>query len=60
MTPRVDLLDIPTQRLADELRDRKRCVDCRTEHSSGWYSADGERRHRIRCARCQEKREVAS
>lgn len=43
------LRSVSTERLQRELRARSRCMDCGTEHSSGWHEA-GE--NRVRCADC--------
>lgn len=50
------LREIPTDVLQRELAQRRVCVDCRTEWSSGWHPA-GE--HRTRCGECEETRRVA-
>lgn len=53
MSPRISLRDVDTRALQRELAARSRCVDCSTQHASGWISLDG---NRIRCAGCEELR----
>lgn len=53
MSPRVSLRDVDTRALQRELAARSRCVDCSTQHASGWIPLDG---NRIRCAGCEASR----
>jgi len=53
--PRIDLRAVDERTLQAELRDRKRCVDCRAEHSSAWHRAG---LSRVRCADCQQVKKV--
>ena len=39
--------------LSRDVRARRRCMDCLTQHSSAWFTADG---GLIRCARCTGER----
>jgi len=52
---KLDLRAIPTDVLQRELRDRGRCLDCKTAYSRGWFPAGTER---IRCFNCQAKRRL--
>lgn len=47
-----DLRAFPTEWLQRELMERKRCIECHTEWSSGWRRTKD---NRIICADCDKK-----
>ena len=53
---KISLRDVDERALLDELRARRRCVGCTTEHSQGWYDAGV---NRIRCFNCEAKRRLS-
>ena len=48
------LVDVDSEVMRKELRQRSMCMDCGTSHASGWFPVG---KTRIRCSDCNEKRQ---